>query len=86
MRASRLSPVRQNRTKRKMSAYSSSLERFVERTPPINYWPVYIHFAPTIGTAAPSRGISAEILGQIQAQQLVGWYLLETEFGLAGGG
>src|SRR5215467_7373936 len=32
--------VRQNRTKRKMSAYSSDLERFVERTPPINYWPV----------------------------------------------
>src|SRR5215467_13794960 len=32
MRASRPPPVRQNRTKRKMSAYSSDLERFVERT------------------------------------------------------
>ena len=37
MQASRVSPVRQNRTKRKMSAYSSDLERFVERTTPINY-------------------------------------------------
>src|SRR5215471_16026634 len=37
-------PVRQNRTKRKRSAYSSDLERSVERTTPINYWPVYIHF------------------------------------------
>jgi hypothetical protein len=25
---------------KKMSAYSSDLERFVERTTPINYWPV----------------------------------------------
>src|SRR5215831_5818000 len=40
MRASRPPPVRQNRTKRKMSAYSSDLERFVERTTPIHYWPV----------------------------------------------
>jgi hypothetical protein len=28
-----------------MSAYSSDLERFVEQTTPINYWPVYIHLA-----------------------------------------
>jgi hypothetical protein len=32
MWASRLSPVRQNRTKRKMSAYSSDLEPSVKRT------------------------------------------------------
>jgi hypothetical protein len=45
MRASGLSPVRQIRTKRKMSGYSSDLECFVERTTPTNYWPVYIHIS-----------------------------------------
>ena len=45
MRASRLSPVRQDRTKRKMSAYSSDLERFVERTTQIIIAGLDPHFA-----------------------------------------
>jgi hypothetical protein len=35
-----------------MSAYSSDLEYFVERSTPTNDWPVYIHLSSTISPTA----------------------------------